>query len=318
MIPPEISVCLCTHQPRAESFTRALDGLRLQTLAPERWEFLLIDNASAPPLASDLSWHPRARVVQESTLGLTHARLRAFREASAELLVLVDDDNVLFPDYLERAIAIAEQWPILGSWGGQCLPEFAAPPAEWTRRFWNWIAIREFSSDVWSNVPRDQTAAPCGAGMCLRRRVAMAYAERLRNDRVRQSLDRIGGQLFGGGDTDLALTSCDLGLGNGLFAALKLTHLIPASRLEEGYLVNLVRSMTYSATMLDYFRGERPIRPSRSQRLLKWYQARHISARERRFDEAEWSGRKAAARDIERLERDQAPLGFTAINSPAT
>ena len=308
----KISVCICTHSPRPAPFARTLDGLRAQTLPKSQWELLLIDNASAPPLAPDLSWHPHARVIREESLGLTPARLRAFRESSADLLVLVDDDNILAPDYLDRALALSAQWPILGAWGGQCLPEFEAPPEEWTREYWNWIAIREFSGDLWSNVPRSQATAPCGAGMCLRRSVAEAYAQKLTEDEARRTMDRTGRALYGGGDTDLALTACDLGLGTGLFAALQLTHLIPKNRLTEDYLLNLVRSMTYSATMLASFRGEPPILPSRTQRLLKWWERRSVAPRARRFDDATRHGMQAAARDLERFRQGLPPLGLQA------
>ena len=107
-------------------FDRCLAALRGQTLPVEQWDLLIVDNRSDRPVASaiDLSWHANARVVCESTLGLTPARLRGIRERRADLLVFVDDDNVLAPDYLQRAVAIANEYPFLGAWSGQCLPEF--------------------------------------------------------------------------------------------------------------------------------------------------------------------------------------------------
>ena len=51
----------------------------------------------------NISWHPNGRHVREDELGLTPARLRGVAEAVAELLVFVDDDNILDPDYLEQA-----------------------------------------------------------------------------------------------------------------------------------------------------------------------------------------------------------------------
>ena len=46
--------------------------------------------------------------------GLTYARLRGIKEASGDLLVFVDDDNVLDPDYLETVQRVAEEKPFLG------------------------------------------------------------------------------------------------------------------------------------------------------------------------------------------------------------
>ncbi len=129
---PEISVLLCTHNPRPEFVSAAMDGLRAQTLSLERWELIVVDNGSTGAL--DLSrlaaWQPRSCIVREDQIGLTHARLRAFAEASGDLFVLVDDDNVLKPDFLDRAIALAREWPFLGAFGGQSHPRWEQSPPD--------------------------------------------------------------------------------------------------------------------------------------------------------------------------------------------
>src|SRR5580658_7466146 len=112
---PAISVIICAHNPRRDYLSRALDALKAQSLPREQWELLLIDNASKEPLANslDLSWHRGGRHVLEKELGLTPARLRGIREASGEVLVFVDDDNVLAPDYLDHALGIARSHPFV-------------------------------------------------------------------------------------------------------------------------------------------------------------------------------------------------------------
>ena len=115
----DASVIICTHNPRSDYFARVLDGLRNQTLPLHKWELLIVDNASRLPLASswDISWHPNARHILESELGLSHARRRGIQEASADLIIFVDDDNVLDETYLAEAIKIKQEWPSLGVWG---------------------------------------------------------------------------------------------------------------------------------------------------------------------------------------------------------
>ena len=173
----ELSVIICTHNPRSDYFGRTLDALRAQTLPFAKWEMLVIDNASKQPVQErfDFSWHPAARVVREDKLGLTPARLRGIAEAQGGLLVFVDDDNVLDPDFLETALRIAAERPFLGSWSGQCRPGFEEQPAEWTRRYWGNLVIRQFETDVWSNLPRLPDTMPCGAGLCIRLDVARHY-----------------------------------------------------------------------------------------------------------------------------------------------
>src|SRR3989337_147732 len=98
----DLSVIICTHNPRPDYLRRALDALKAQTLPLEQWELLFIDNASRERLADlwDISWHPHARHVRESELGLTPARLRGIQESRGEVLVFIDDDNVLASDFL--------------------------------------------------------------------------------------------------------------------------------------------------------------------------------------------------------------------------
>jgi glycosyltransferase involved in cell wall biosynthesis len=285
--------------------------LQAQTLAPDLWELIVIDNASKEPLAErfDLRWHCAGRHIREEALGLTHARLRGIKESSADFLVFVDDDNVLAKDYLEHALRISVEWPQLGTWGGQCIPEFEKPPEEWTRRWWNWIAIRELTRDEWSNLTgADTSTMPFGAGMCIRRSVANAYDKKIRTNAKRTKLGRTGDSLLGSEDTDICYSACRVGLGNGIFVALKLTHIIPAQRLEELYLLRLIESQTYSATLLRYFEGMPVSRPSRAQRLLKWYQSFYVPERDRRFDQARERGIESARREFEQMGQ-QEPSG---------
>lgn len=141
---------------------------------------MLVDNANIPekgPIRDMLSWHPSAKLITEPQLGLTPARLKAIGEAAGDLFVLVDDDNVFDPDFLEQALSIMGDYPFLGSWSGQCCPEFEVPTPDWKRRYWVNLLIREFDADVWSNLPRLATTMPCGAGLCVRREVERRYLD---------------------------------------------------------------------------------------------------------------------------------------------
>ena len=133
---PLLSVIICTHNPRPAYLRRVLDALRVQTLPSHQWELLLIDNASDRGIAKEwgLSWHPHARHIHEPELGVAVARQRGMREASADLLVFVDDDNVLGQGYLAEALRIGREWPQLGVWGASIVPEFEAEPPAHLRK----------------------------------------------------------------------------------------------------------------------------------------------------------------------------------------
>jgi hypothetical protein len=249
---PEVSVIICTHNPREDYLRRVLDALKAQTLPKDRWELLLVDNASTPPLAGrwDLAWHPQARQLREEHLGLTHARLCGIAAAQAELLVFVDDDNVLRADYLQAALKISAEHPLLGAWGGTCLGEFEIePPAE----LGTWICglvLEKVTAPVWAKLRIGSAAAPPGAGLVVRQKLARHYRELVRHEPLRLSLDRAGTKLGSGGDTDMALSGFDLGLGTGKFPELELTHLIPAQRLTLEYLEGLYEGFGFSGAIL--------------------------------------------------------------------
>src|SRR5262249_33507085 len=105
----KLSLIICTHNPRREYFDRCLGALRAQTLPSHDWELLIVDNCSAEPVNIEhiLSYHPGAKVIREEVLGLTPARLRGIREATGDVLVFVDDDNVLDADFLQQALLVA-------------------------------------------------------------------------------------------------------------------------------------------------------------------------------------------------------------------
>jgi glycosyltransferase involved in cell wall biosynthesis len=297
-IQTRISVVTCAHNPRADYLEKVLNALRAQTLDKQRWEYLLVDNASDEPLAQrvNLSWHPTARHVKEEKLGLTYARLRGIQESAGDLLVFVDDDNVLDADYLEQALRLSNDWPTIGAFSGQVRAGFEVTPPEWTKKYWNRLAIREFQEDRWSNIPCLDHTTPNGAGLCVRRRVANEYLRNHENGKRKIVLDRTGASLLSAGDLDLATTACDLGLGNGLFASLKLTHLIPRERVEEDYLLRLLEDQTFSAVVLNSFRSNGAAPLPRNWKTLVADQLRILSKdkRERRFLRAARNGERRA------------------------
>jgi len=309
----KISVILCTHNPREDYLRRTLDALKAQALPQGQWEFLLVDNASKEPLAGkwDLSWHPQGRHVREETLGLTPARLRGIAEARAPLLVFVDDDNLLAPDYLERAIEISEAFPFLGVWGGRVEPQYDQPPPEWARPYVGMLALRDVPRDVWSNLANNYETCPVGAGMVVRSAVARHYATQSRQAPGRVALGRTGSKLTSGEDADIAYTACDMGLGMGLFQRLHLRHLIPPGRLQLAYLLRLRESIEYSGIILASLRqpaGE-PLRPeieSWRRRLWRWLRTLPglcppSERLKEKFNAAGRRGRNAAVADLARV-----------------
>ena len=263
---PSVSVMICTHNPREDYMARTLEGLRRQTLPLDQWELLIIATPSNPPLGPrlDLAWHPGARVIVESQRGLTPARLRGFGEATGDLLVCVDDDNVLDPRYLEIARRIADESPEVGVFGGSLVPEFELEPSADVSRYVSYVALRTVPRLTRSKVKGSSESTPYGAGLCIRRSLALRYAEQMGSDPLRRSLDRSGGSvLICGEDVDMAYSVCDAGFEMMLTPELRLTHLIGRSRVEEDYVLGLVEGSAVSNIILAEIHDIPQWRPGR-------------------------------------------------------
>jgi glycosyltransferase involved in cell wall biosynthesis len=260
----DISVIVCTRNPRGDYLHRVLDALKAQTLPKSNWELLVVDNASNERLADSLqlSWHPRARHIREDNLGLTSARLRGITEACGELLVFVDDDNVLAQDFLENARALCSQRPDLGAFGaGSLEPEFEVrPPSEILSRV-RLLALRTVSSARWTKNTQEFGTIPWGAGLCVIRSVANSYRQSVENLDVTIPLDRKGEELFSGGDDLFSWIAASVGFDFGIFPELRVTHLIAADRLSRAYFLRLIKDHTYSNFVRHYlFDGIQPQR----------------------------------------------------------
>jgi hypothetical protein len=278
----QLSVIICTHNPRQDYLRRTLEALKLQSLPKEQWELLLIDNISEEPLEEswDLSWHPNAHHIREEELGLTPARFRGIREASSEILIFVDDDNVLSADYLRTALRLTASHSWVGAFGGNIVGEFETKPERWAEVMFPFLAIIPVKHEVWAlgHGSEAQRCSPCGAGMVIRKVVATYYAKISANDPLRRGLDRKGVSLISAGDIDMALCSCVLALAIGRFPQLQMTHLISTRRLERDYLLKLAEGTAFSDTILQFiWNNQMPVhnigltKLCRSERLFQAY-----------------------------------------------
>src|SRR5713101_1105470 len=246
----DISVIVCTHNPRRDYLHRVLDALNGQTLPKDNWELLVVDNAGNQRLADtwDLSWHARARHVREDNLGLTRARLCGITAACGEVLIFVDDDNVLASDFLEKASALYGQYPYLGAFGaGNVEPEFEVQPSSEIRALGHMLALRSVSSARWSNNATDWGTIPWGPGLCVNRRVANLYRQSIGSLDFSIPLDRTGDALFSGGDDMFSSIAVSVGYGFGIFPQFRVTHLITSDRLNRRHLLRLINDHAYSS-----------------------------------------------------------------------
>ncbi len=259
---PVVSAIVCTHNPRPALFEWVLTSLQYQTLPRDQFEVLIVDNCSATPLDERrlrANRNLNLRLLREPKLGITPARVAGILGAQADLLVFVDDDNYLLPDYLEQAIGIAARQPEIGHFGGIAMALHEEPITAWQKRFLVSLGIRD-------NGPEPITARhnwwgdwePIGAGMVCWRPIAERFTEFVRSSNVAQLLGRKGSGLMSGEDTLFARIAVDMGYACSYQPALRLFHFVRSRRLRPDVLARTLLGHGRSHVLLEEL-SRRPI-----------------------------------------------------------
>jgi GT2 family glycosyltransferase len=116
---PEIAVVVSTYR-RPESLRLLVEALAAQTLDWARWEAMIVDNGSNPPLAAEVAAIVaeapfNARLLRiEDNHGPAAARNLGWRSSSAPLVAFTDDDCQPQPGWLEAGLATMAASPTVG------------------------------------------------------------------------------------------------------------------------------------------------------------------------------------------------------------
>ncbi|MCW5889735.1 MAG: glycosyltransferase family 2 protein [bacterium] len=134
-MPPRISAIVCT-QDRAAYLAKALRSLAAQTLVPDAYEVVVVDNASRDETPAVIAAAARGAVpliaVHEARRGLAHARNAGLRAAGAPFVAYLDDDAIASPAWLATLLAVfEEERPTPGCAGGRVDPIWEAPRPAW-------------------------------------------------------------------------------------------------------------------------------------------------------------------------------------------
>ena len=237
-----IGVVIAAHNPDPARLRRVLNALAAQTLAKDVWSVTVVDNASSPAIEITETGLP-LQVVREERLGLTWARLAGVEGSEGDVVVFVDDDNLLDPDYLAEVAEIAAEHPAVGAFGGRTIAEWESgnPPPDWMLEFRDILAVRDLGESAVIEPPGDVAryplSAPIGAGMAIRRAALEPWLRAAKAGEVKS--DREGAALTSGGDNEIVILSLRQGWSVGYFPQLRLRHVMPPARLEQRYLGRL-------------------------------------------------------------------------------
>ena len=250
-----ISVILCTRNPRPDLLTRTLDSLEHQQIDRFEFEVIVVDNGSRPSIQLTNISAGRSMqisVIREEQPGHIFARSAGILAARGHLIVFVDDDNFLAPDYLANAIRIGHDLPTLGTFGGIAEPEFETPPAPWKLPLLRYLAVRNHGpSPITSKQDFWGEWEPIGAGLVVRRDVAERFVQWVRDLPGVNQLGRSDQHLMSGDDSLFSRAAHRMGYANSYQPALKLTHHIKKERFHLSYLARLLNGHGRTYVLLN-------------------------------------------------------------------
>ena len=167
----EISVVICTLD-RADLVRAAVTSLARQTTPPASFELIVVDNSpdgsTVAALADLASTVENLRLVHEPTTGLSQARNRGALEATAPVVLFMDDDALAEPQLLATHLGAFQDEHVVATGGRIHLRWPAAEPA------WLPAELRPYYSGLdLGDVPRPLALPeyPYGANMAIRRAV---------------------------------------------------------------------------------------------------------------------------------------------------
>jgi glycosyltransferase involved in cell wall biosynthesis len=238
--------CFYNSAARLDAYCRGLEALDTRGLEVE---YIFIDNNSADNTYEKLSaWSSqrpiKASLVREPQPGLMYARSTGVAQASGDLVVFFDDDNIPQPDYLQAAAQLAARYPQAVVFSGNAvLPGHYSLPPGLREEDLGILVIRRLSGELehYQRTINDKHG-PVGAGMvCRREDLAIACREWRQGNKT--ITGRCGEKLSSGEDDWLV----HFLLRNGRTALfsdkLELEHRVDPLRLQPAYLARLALAM---------------------------------------------------------------------------
>jgi len=251
-----ISVVVCTYNGK-DRIEPTLNALFLQQVAQEfNWEIIVVDNASTDgtdlycqELYKTHSFIGQFTVVQEFTPGLNHARLKGLRSAKFDWVLFCDDDNHLFPDYIQTGFTILTEYKAIGVLGGNGIPLLESSKPEWFDRYSHSFAIGA-QSTVDGKIG-EYPAKVYGAGAFFLKEPLLHLFDK---GFTCVMSDRKGTKLSSGGDVEWCYLLQLAGYEIWFDQRLTFLHWMPNTRITWSYYLELKKGITSgSARLFSYY-----------------------------------------------------------------
>ncbi|MBX2862980.1 MAG: hormogonium polysaccharide biosynthesis glycosyltransferase HpsE [Leptolyngbyaceae cyanobacterium MAG.088] len=243
----DITVVIPTYNG-AERIAQVLGALRLQEDTDcITWEVIVCDNNSCDRTADIVADYQQSwlqdvalRYCFVAEQGAAFARQRGVVEAHGEIVAFLDDDNIPAHDWLKNVYDFAASYPQAGAFGSQIHGDFQGDLPEGFGHIACFLAIVERGNQPHLYKPESKILPPA-AGVAVRRSAWLeAVPERLFLNHKGKSAG------LASEDLEAMLHIQKAGWEIWYNSDMVVTHIIPGKRLQQDYLVTLLRCVGLS------------------------------------------------------------------------
>ena len=249
----DFTVAICTYNSE-KRLPEVLEKLRSQVDTKDiTWEILVIDNNSSDRTAQVVEKYQKnwnlpypIKYYFEAKQGLAYARRCAIKEATAELIGFLDDDNLPAPDWVKQAYLFGQQHPKAGAYGGQIHGLFEVEPPPGFGRIARFFALIEGNKTYCYNEKyqgSNKRMFPPGAGIVIRKQ---AWLESVPPNPLLPQTNE---------DLEILSQIWNQSWEIWFNAEMEIDHIIPKSRFERAYLKKFFKQnglMRSYIRMLNY------------------------------------------------------------------
>jgi glucosyl-dolichyl phosphate glucuronosyltransferase len=230
-----VDIAICTWN-RSALLAQTLESLaKLRIPSGIQWRVLVVDNRSTDDTQDTLEAYAEVLplvILSEPEQGHTHARNRAAKASTAELVLWTDDDVIVEPCWLETYLSAAIRDSDIDFWGGKIEPFFPGGRAKWISENWTQLAGCFAARDLGEQaIELTAESLPYGANFAVRGDVQ-------RKNLFNPDLGRRGGEVVGEDELEFLRRLLAKGHRGRWVPQSRLQHVIPAERASTEYVFN--------------------------------------------------------------------------------
>jgi glycosyltransferase involved in cell wall biosynthesis len=230
-----VDIAICTWN-RSVLLAQTLESLAsLRIPFGIQWRVLVVDNRSTDDTQDTLEAYAEVLpldILAEPEQGHTHARNRAVKASTADLILWTDDDVIVDPGWLEAYISAANRDSETDFWGGRIEPFFPGGRPRWISENWRQLAGCFAARDLGDQaVELTAGSLPYGANFAVR-------GDLQRKNLFNPKLGRRGSEVVGEDELEFLRRLLAQGHRGKWVPESRLQHVIPAERASPEYAFN--------------------------------------------------------------------------------